>query len=100
MGCKKEFTQDIEMLLKELIIDREQKRFCTNQFPVERGLAPGNPISCMLFILACNVIEQLLKNDNVIGYETQPNKAILTSQYVDDLTLFLNGTADNIKRAE
>lgn len=69
----------------------------TSWFSVERGCRQGDPISPYIFLLCGEILAHLIRqNEEIKGYNIL-NKEIKISQYADDTTLFLDGTANSFE---
>ena len=64
--------------------------FTTRYFNLEKDARQGDPISAYLFILALEVLFELIKNDGEIRGVTIFNHAFLYTAFADDSTFFLN----------
>ena len=64
----------------------------TNHFLLGRGARQGNPISAYLFVLALEILFQLIKSKPEIKGLTIFDHCYLYSAYVDDTTFFLQDT--------
>ena len=64
--------------------------FTTRYFNLEKGARQGDPISAYLFILALEVLFELIKNNADIRGITIINHAFLCTTFADDSTVFLN----------
>ena len=64
--------------------------FTTQYFNLEKGARQGDPISAYLFILALEVLFELIKNNDDIRGITIFNHAFLYIAFADDSTFFLN----------
>ena len=64
--------------------------FTTQYFNLEKGARQGDPISAYLFILALEVLFELIKNNDDIRGITIFNHAFLYTAFADDSTFFLN----------
>ena len=64
--------------------------FTTPYFNLEKGARQGDPISAYLFILALEVLFELIKNNADIRGITIFNHAFLYTAFGDDSTFFLN----------
>ena len=64
--------------------------FTTRYFNLEKGARQGDPISAYLFILALEVLFELIKNNADIRGITIFNHAFLYTPFADDSTFFLN----------
>ena len=64
--------------------------FTTRYFNLEKGACQGNPISAYLFILALEVIFELVKNNADIRGITIFNHVFLYAAFADYSTFFLN----------
>ena len=64
--------------------------FTTRYFNLEKGARQGDPISAYLFILALEVLFELIKNNADIRGITIFNHAFLYTAFADDSTFFLN----------
>ena len=65
--------------------------FATPYFNLEKGARQGDPISAYLFILALEVVFELIKNNADIRGTTIFNHVFLYSTFAGDSTFFLNG---------
>ena len=63
--------------------------FTTRYFNLEKGARQGDPISAYLFILALEVLFELIKNNADIRGITIFNHAFLYTAFADDSTFFL-----------
>ena len=64
--------------------------FTTPYFNLEKGARQGDPISAYLFILALEVLFELIKNNADIRGITIFNHVFLYTAFADDSTFFLN----------
>ena len=64
--------------------------FTTHYFNLEKGARQGDPISAYLFIIALEVLFELIKNNDDIRRITIFNHTFLYTAFADDLTFFLN----------
>ena len=64
--------------------------FTTRYFNLEKGARQGDPISAYLFILALEVLFELIKNNDDIRGITIFNHTFLYTAFADDSTFFLN----------
>ena len=64
----------------------------TKYFLLGRGARQGNPISAYLFVLALEILFQLIKSKPEIKGLTIFDHCYLYSAYVDDTTFFLQDT--------
>ena len=64
--------------------------FTTQYFNLEEGTRQGDPISAYLFILALEVLFELIKNNDDIRGITIFNHNFLYTAFADDSTFFLN----------
>ena len=64
--------------------------FTTSYFNLEKGTCWSDPISAYLFILALEVLCELIKNNADIEEITIFNHAFLYTAFTDDSTFFLN----------
>ena len=64
--------------------------FTTQYFNLEKGASQGDPISAYLFILALEVLFELIKNNDDIRGITIFNHAFLYTAFADDSTFSLN----------
>ena len=69
----------------------------TSWFPVERGCRQGDPISPYIFLLCCEVLAHMIRqNENIKGYRIF-NSEIKISQFADDTSLFLDGSQNSFE---
>ena len=64
--------------------------FTTQYFNLEKGARQGDPISVYLFILALEVLFELIKNNDDIRGITIFNHTFLYTSFADDSTFFVN----------
>ena len=64
--------------------------FTTRYFNLEKDARQGDPISAYLFIIALEVLFELIKNNVDIREVTIFNHAFLYTAFTDDSTFFLN----------
>ena len=64
--------------------------FTTQCFNLEKGARQGDPISAYLFILALEVLFELIKNNDDIRGIAIFNHTFLYTAFADDSTFFLN----------
>ena len=83
------------VLKKFHTLDKQQscvlnRGFTTQNFNLEKGARQGDPISAYLFILALEVLFELIKNNDDIRGITVFNHTFLYTVFADDSTFFLN----------
>ena len=81
--------------IKALLLNNQQSciingGFTTRYFTLEKGARQGGHISVYLFILALEVLFELIKNNPDIRGITIINHAFLCTTFADDSTVFLN----------
>ena len=62
-------------------------------FSLHRGTRQGDPLSGYLFIIALELLAQVIREDNQIQGIPIGDKTIKLTMYVDDITLFVSDTA-------
>ena len=72
----------------------------TKNFPLERGVPQGNPISAYLFILAIELLNIALLNNRKIGKVWLTDKVCIDTEiYADDLSMVLPNSIVSIEAA-
>ena len=89
-GFAENFTHWIKVLLNKQQSCVINGGFTTRYFDLEKGAHQGDPISAYLFILALEVLFELIKNNDDIRGITIFNHAFLYTAFADDPTFFLN----------
>lgn len=64
-------------------------------FELTRGVRQGDPLSCLLFVLAIEPLAGMLRKSALLGIET-PNSMnrLVTNLFADDTTVFLSSEDD------
>ena len=77
----------------------EQNGLLSDKISLSRGCRQGNPISPYIFVVCAKVLSHVLREClDVKGIQVHDTE-MLTSQYADDTTLFLNGDINSLKYA-
>ena len=63
--------------------------FSTGYFDIKRGVRQGDPLSPYLFLLAIEILAQVLRKDNIIKGVHFDNFEVRQILYADDMTLFV-----------
>ena len=61
----------------------------TGYFDIKRGVRQGDPLSPYLFLLAIEILAQVLRKDDVIKGIQCDNFEVRQILYADDMTLFV-----------
>ena len=72
---------------------------CSPSFSIGRGCRQGDPIASYLFILCIEILAHRLRNDPKIKCFSHKNVAHLLEIYADDMTVFLDPKAENLRQA-
>ena len=64
---------------------------------IKRGCKQGDPISSYLFILGAQILQVLISENHVIKGIKINGKEIKLTQFADDTTLILDGTASSLQ---
>ena len=89
-GFGENFIYWIKVLLNKQQSCVINGNFTTRYFNLEKGARQGDPISAYLFILALEVLFELIKNNDDIRGITIFNHAFLYTAFADNSTFFLN----------
>ena len=89
-GFGENFMHWIKVLLNKQQSCVINAGFTTHCFNLEKGARQGDPISAYLFILALEVLFELIKNNDDIRGITIFNHTFLYTAFADDSTFFLN----------
>ena len=91
--------KSIELLQFESFSRVEQNGFLSDKINLARGCRQGDPISPYIFVLCAEVLSHVLREcPDVRGIRVH-NVDMLTLQYADDTTLFLNGDLRSLNYA-
>ena len=75
----------------------QQCGILSQPFPINRGCRQGDPISSYLFILGAQILQVLISENHVIKGIKINGKEIKLTQFADDTTLILDGTASSLQ---
>ena len=82
----------------ELIVRVVTKDWKSNWFHYMLGLFQGDPLSVVLFLIVFNLLLDLLKNQNGLGYKPSFSSSTTSSRaFADDLTM-MSSRLDKIKK--
>ena len=90
IGLGENFKHWIKVLLNKQQSCVTNRGFTTRYFHLKKGAHQCNPISAYLFILALEVLFELIKNNDDIRGITIFNHAFLYTAFADDPTFFFN----------
>ena len=85
------FCRAIELLQNNSFSRVEQNGFLSDRISLARGCRQGDPIQPYIFVVCAEVLSHVLREcPDVRGIRVH-NVEMLTSQYADDTTVFLDG---------
>ena len=93
MGFGETFIKWITVLYNKPMAAVKHSGFTTAKFQLFRGVRQGCPISCLLFNICVEFLDLHLRNSNIQGF-WENGVHLLTSQYADDLAVFIKSTRD------
>ena len=85
------FLRSINLLQHESFSRVEQNGFLSDKISLSRGCRQGDPISPYIFVLCAELLSHVLRECPEVRGIRVHNIEMLTSQYADDTTLFLDG---------
>ena len=95
------FKNDIIQWIKAFYTDIKSTVIVNNEptpwFEIKRGCRQGDPISPYIFLLCGEILAHMIRqNDNIKGYSVNEQE-VKISQYADDTSLFLDGSAESFE---
>ena len=97
LNLGKAFCSALKLLQSESFYRAEQNGLLSDKITLSRGCRQGDPISPYIFVVCAEVLSHVLREcTDVKGIQVHDTE-MLTSQYADDTTLFLNGDINSLK---
>ncbi|VDC01381.1 unnamed protein product [Peniophora sp. CBMAI 1063] len=94
-GIPEEWVRPVESLYEEATSRVIINGVASEPFRVYRGVRQGDPLSCLLFVLAIEPLAEMLRQSDLKGFEIPDSiERLIATLFADDTTVYLSEDDD------